>query len=614
MCGIFGYAGRGRRSAVEMALAGLSLLEYRGYDSAGIAFPNPDGEIESIKSVGKVGLLKERAGDLGGGVDVAIAHTRWATHGAPTWENAHPQVDQRRSLALMHNGIIENYDILRRQLQREGVEFTSETDTEVLAHLIARRFSGSIIGALSACCQQLKGSFSLVLIHRQFPDQIFAAARNSPLVLGIGSGEIFISSDLNAFSQHAQKAIFLHSGELAAVGADSAQLWDFAGQPLAKKPECIADQSAHIGKGQFAHFMLKEIFEQPQIARVSMRGRCDERSASAHFEELESGGLDRNRLAGVERVLLVGCGTSWHAGCIAAQWLEELARLPASCEISSEFRCKNPIIAPATLVLAISQSGETADTIAAVRELRAKGVYIVGLCNARVCTLAREVDATLALRAGPEISVCSTKAFTSQLIVLALFALMMGRMRDLPRARGTEILTALFSIPEQIQQILDRSGEIRKLAARYAKESDIFYIGRRYMYPAALEGALKLKEISYINANGYPAGELKHGPIALIGPRCSSIAFAANESTLDKLISNIMEIRARKGRVLAVAFADGRDWSEIADDVFLHEQTLDLLAPVLSSVFGQLFAYFVALDCARDIDCPRNLAKSVTVE
>lgn len=614
MCGIFGYVGVGDQSAVSIALEGLSLLEYRGYDSAGIAFFGPDGDIEFFKSLGKVSALKKTVGSLGSKSSLAIAHTRWATHGAPNWKNAHPQVDQERSLALMHNGIVENYDILRRQLQREGVVFTSETDTEVLAHLIARHFSGDVIEALGKCCSQLKGSFSLVLAHRQFPEQIFAAARGSPLVLGIGKEEVFVASDLNAFGQRAQKAIFMHGGELAAISLNQIALWDFEGRPLSKKPECIAGQSAHIGKGKFAHFMLKEIFEQPQIARASMLGRFEERSATAHFEELEASGLDRARLAGIQRVLLVGCGTSWHAGAIAAQWLEELARVPATCEISSEFRYKNPVIAQNTLVLAISQSGETADTIAAVRELRAKGVYIIGLCNATACTLAREVDATLALRAGPEISVCSTKAFTSQLIVLALFSLLMGRMRDLPSARGTELLSALSCIPAQIQQILDRSGEIRALASRYAGDSDVFYIGRRYMFPAALEGALKLKEISYINANGYPGGELKHGPIALISPRCSTIALAANELTLDKLISNIMEIKARNGRVLAVAFEDARDWGDLVDDVFTHERTLDMLAPILSSVFGQLFAYFVALDCARDIDCPRNLAKSVTVE
>lgn len=615
MCGVFGYIGKDEQSAIDAALKGLEHLEYRGYDSSGLATIDHRGELIYCKSVGKVAALKEKAANLIGRLNsAAVAHTRWATHGRPNWANAHPQLNANRDLAVIHNGIVENHHLLRRKLQSQGVDFLSQTDTEVIAHLISSHYRGDLVQALCAVCAQLKGVYSFLVLHKDHPDQIYAAANGSPLIVGLKKEEKFIASDLNAFAEKTEEAIFLHAREIALLSCEDCKFWNFAGHSLEKKVESIKGVCGRVGKGKFAHFMLKEIFEQPQVARNALYGRFRPEQATACFDELESTNFDKSRLAQVERVLLIGCGTSWHAGTIAAQWIEELARLPAQSEIASEFRCKNPIIQPKTLVLAISQSGETADTLAAVRELRAKGVYIIGFCNSPYSSLARQCDSTIALRAGPEISVCSTKAFTCQLMALALFSLMMGRIHDLSRERGSSILDALDKIPEQIAAILEKSDDICRLAKRYAGDEQIFYIGRRYLYPTALEGALKLKEISYINANGYPSGELKHGPIALISSQCATLALISDEENFDKSISNILEIKARGGRVLAIAFGNFEQLGSIVDDLFTHENTLDMLAPILTSIFSQLFAYFIALERGREIDCPRNLAKSVTVE
>lgn len=616
MCGIFGYVGTTRRDAIQTALKGLELLEYRGYDSSGIAGLDELGNLFFCKSVGNVAALKKKAEKRldAKSLCTAIAHTRWATHGKPIWENAHPQFDAAKTLAVMHNGIVENHDLLRRELQSQNCKFLSETDTEVIAHLISAHYRGDAIKTLQEVCLLLKGNYSFLLIHKDHPNRIFAVANGSPLVIGLGIDETFVASDLNAFAADTKQAIFMHAQEIASLSFSERIFWNFQGATIEKTQESIKEVQGSDGKGDFAHFMLKEIFEQPQVARSALHKRCHQEYATAHFQELETAGLDRTQLSRIQRVLIIGCGTSWHAGSIAAQWIEELARLPAQSAISSEFRCLNPVILPETLVVAISQSGETADTIAAVREIKAKGVFIIGLCNVSHSTLSREVDAVIALRAGPEISVCSTKAFTCQLMALALFALMLGRIHDLPRERGMEFLNALERIPEQIGEILNQSHKIRALSKKYAKYDQMFYIGRRYLYPTALEGALKLKEISYINANGYPSGELKHGPIALINPKCPTVALAADEFTFDKMLSNILEIKARGGAVLAIAFENAENIAEHADDIFTHAKTLDLLAPILTSVFGQLFAYFIALDREREIDCPRNLAKSVTVE
>jgi glucosamine--fructose-6-phosphate aminotransferase (isomerizing) len=609
MCGIIGYVGK--KNAVSLVLEGLKLLEYRGYDSAGLAGLRGD-QLQYCKEVGKVKALEKRVQEESLCLDLCIGHTRWATHGKPCWENAHPHFDSEESLALIHNGIIENYDSLRRQLQQEGIVFVSQTDTEVIAQLVALHYKGDLLRALKEAAGQLKGAFAIALIHKNHPGVIAAIASQMPLAIGIGEGEHFLSSDVNAFLSHTGRALFLQEGEMALLKADSLQLFSSRGEEIFKKCVLLEKSESDLSKGNFEHYMLKEIFEQPQAMRYAMMGRCIEESATAFFEELSQ--LDRSALHRVQRLVILGCGTSWHAGCIAAHMLEEYARIPTQVEISSEFRYKNPIILSDTLVLAISQSGETADTLAAVRELRAKGAFVIGICNVQGSTLSREVDATLLLRAGPEISVCSTKAFSSQLVVLSLFALMMARLRDLDRPQGSAFLQALLRLPQQVQEIIERKEEIRQLAHKYARYDHFFYVGRRYMYPMSLEGSLKLKEISYINANGYPAGELKHGPIALIDENCPTVAFAANQQTFEKMISNMMEIKARSGPLLAIGQKGMEELQSVADDLFLHPATIDALCPILSGVVAQLFAYYVALAKGCEIDQPRNLAKSVTVE
>lgn len=608
MCGIFGYVGK--KDSIELVLSGLKRLEYRGYDSAGIAGIK-DGRIEFCKEVGKVSVLENEIKKRGIFCKTSIGHTRWATHGKPSDQNAHPHFDAEHTLALVHNGIIENYDVLRQQLISQGVSFISETDTEVVAHLIAGFYHGNILEAVQKTIPLLQGSYALALIHRDFPDQIIGVAHDSPLVIGIGKGEAFISSDSHAFLSHTREAVFISNAEIAVVKADKLEIFNTANEQINKTSESLTHEAEEISKKEFAHYTLKEIHDQPQALRNTLCSRYIEEYGTAVFEELF---FDTNQLLSVERILILACGTSWHAGFVASYLIEEMARIPVQVDISSEFRYKNPIVQPGTLAIAISQSGETADTIAAVREVKAKGAKVIGICNVHGSTLAREVDSTIFLKAGPEIGVCSTKAFTSQVIILSLFSLLLSRMRHMGKEEGQVFIQALKVLPEQVQEVLNHQNTIAEFAKVYAKYDNFFYIGRRYMYPTALEGALKLKEISYINANGYPAGEMKHGPIALIHESCPTVALCANGQTYEKLLSNLMEIKARGGKILAVAEEGQREVEEIADDVVRVPKTLDQLAPILTTVVLQLFAYYVACERGEDVDQPRNLAKSVTVE
>lgn len=608
MCGIFGYVGN--KNAVKTTLAGLKKLEYRGYDSAGIAGIK-NGKIQHCKEVGKIAALEKEVEKQNLSLDLAIAQTRWATHGQPSKINAHPHFDNHHTLALVHNGIIENHEALRKSLIEKGVSFVSQTDTEVIAHLIASLYEGDILKAVQKAIPLLKGAYAIALVHRDFPGQIIAVAHEAPLVIGLGNDETFLSSDSTAFSEHTRDVIYLGNGEIAVIKASQYHVYDQHHSPIIKQTERLSDYAENISKGNYEHYTLKEIFEQPQTIRSALLSRFDDDYGTATFEEIN---FDVNELLSAERILILACGTSWHAGCLAAYMLEDMARIPAQAEISSEFRYKNPVITPNTLVIAISQSGETADTIAAIRELKAKGSKILGICNVHGSTLTREADATLYLRAGPEIGVCSTKAFTSQLIVLALFSLMMARMRHLDKHSGQVFLEALKKLPFQVQKVLDHSHKIQAIAKKYAKYDNFFFLGRRYMYPASLEGALKLKEISYINANGYPAGEMKHGPIALINEECPTVAMCGNKMTFDKMLSNLMEVKARKGPVIAIAEEGEEGLEKIADEVIRVPETIDELSPILSSVAAQLFAYYIALERGAEIDQPRNLAKSVTVE
>ncbi len=608
MCGIFGYIGP--NDSVKIAIQGLKNLAYRGYDSAGIAGVK-DGKIAFCKEVGKVSALEIEAEKVHLSLDLAIAQTRWATHGAPTKLNAHPHFDNAYSLALVHNGIIENHEALRKTLTAQGAVFISQTDTEVIAHLIASLYQGDILKAVQKALPQLKGAFAIALVHKDFPDRIIAVANECPLVIGIGQGEAFVSSDSNAFAGHTRDAVFLSDSEIAVIQADKLEVYTVAHELVDKPREKLSTKAEDISKGDFKHFTLKEIHEQPQTIRSALLSRFDDDYGTAVFEEL---GFDVHELMAIERILILACGTSWHAGCLAAYMIEDKARLPVQVEIASEFRYKNPVVSPGTLVIAISQSGETADTLAAVRELKAKGSRVLALCNVHGSTLSREADACIFLRAGPEIGVCSTKAFTSQVVVLSLFCLLMARMRHMGKEEGLEFIKALKLLPQQVQQVLDQAPAIQAIAEKYAGYQNFFFIGRRYMFPASLEGALKLKEISYINANGYPAGEMKHGPIALINEECPTVALCANKTTYDKLLSNLMEVKARHGLVLAIAEKGDTGLNGIADDIIWIPPTIDELAAIPITIVTQLLAYYIANERGTDIDQPRNLAKSVTVE
>lgn len=609
MCGIFGYIGN--KDPVKTVINGLKKLEYRGYDSAGIAGINNE-KIVFSKEVGKVAVLEEAVNRMHfSSQKLAISQTRWATHGKVTHTNAHPHLDQHQTLAVIHNGIIENYMTLKKQLQEQGCHFVSDTDTEVIAQLIASLYKGDILQAVQQAVVLLKGAFAVALIHQDFPDQIIAIAHECPLVIGIGNQEAFISSDPNAFAFYTREAIYLSNQEIAVIKADSQQIYNTSRDLIDKQPFVLEEAVETVDKGQFEHYTLKEIFEQPQTIRNALLSRFAPEYGTALFEELSFSAVD---LMHVERILILACGTSWHAGFVAAYMIEEMARIPVQIEISSEFRYKNPIVQPGTFVIAISQSGETADTIAAVRELKAKGAHILGLCNVAGSTLSREANSCLFLRAGPEIGVCSTKAFTSQVVVLSLFSLLMARMRHMSKAEGQVFLQALLKLPDQVQVILDQAPKIRDIAKKYAGYDNFFFLGRSYMYPTSLEGALKLKEISYINANGYPAGEMKHGPIALINEDCPTVALCANKATFEKLLSNLMEVKARHGLIIAVAEEGEARLEKISDDTIYIPSTIDPLAAILTTVVTQLLAYYIAKERGADIDQPRNLAKSVTVE
>ncbi len=609
MCGIFGYVGP--KNPVQVCIQGLTFLEYRGYDSSGIVGVH-EQQLLFCKEAGKICNLEKAVSQLKK-LRNAVAHTRWATHGKPTKENAHPHFDENHHVAVVHNGIIENHSALRHLLQERGIKFHSDTDSEIIAQLIATHYEGNLMAAVQKTLPLLRGFWAIAVVHKDHPDLIIAAAKENPLAIGISSSgeEVYLSSDVNAFDQPNLDIFFLSSHEVAEISPKGVLVFDAAHSPVTKTTEKLSLENKTLCKNGFAHFMLKEIFEQPDTIRQAMHDRFKEDLGIAVFEELKNSSLD---LSSVERVLILACGTSWHAGCIAANLIEEKARIPAQAEIASEFRYKNSVISPNTLVIAISQSGETFDTIAAVREIKAKGAKVLAICNAKNATLTRDADACLFIKAGPEISVCSTKAFTSQLTVLSLFALYMGRLRGMDQSQGTEFLKQLQEIPLQVEFILRSTEEIQKMATKYAKYKNFFFLGRNYMFPTCLEGALKLKEISYLNAVGYPAGEMKHGPIALVDENLAVVGLCGNTKTLDKLLSNLMEVKARGAPILAFAPIGTPEIDKIADDVFWLPHTSDEFASITYSIATQMLAYYIALSHGAEIDQPRNLAKSVTVE
>ena len=608
MCGIVGYVGP--RVATPVLIEGLKRLEYRGYDSAGVAVMNGKG-VETRKAVGKIAMLESVVeGDPVEG-RTGIAHTRWATHGAPNECNAHPHHDCTGTIAVVHNGIIENYGALRTMLQDHGHTFVSETDTEVLAHLIESAFDGNLEEAVADSLHLVEGTYGIAVVSSKEPGKIVAARKGSPLLLGLGKGENFIASDVAAILKYTRDVVYLDDGELAVITADSYTVSDLQAVQREKKVSKIDWDLDMIEKGGFAHFMLKEIFEQPTTIENTMRGRL---VTEEGFTKLGGINLSRDELQNIDNVVITACGTSWHSALIGELLIEDLARIPVEVEYASEFRYRNPIITPRTLCVVISQSGETADTLAAMREAKRRGAKTLGLVNVVGSTIAREDDGGIYLHAGPEIGVASTKAFTSQVVALLLLTLKLARRRDMSAARGREIAQAMERLPAQIREILDRAGEIEKLAEQFKDASNFLYLGRGYNFPVALEGALKLKEISYIHAEGYPAAEMKHGPIALSDANMPVGFIAPHDAVFDKVVSNVQEVKARGGRVIALTSRDEPALKKLADYEFRIPETLDMLYPILAAIPLQLLAYYIAAKRGLNVDQPRNLAKSVTVE
>jgi glucosamine--fructose-6-phosphate aminotransferase (isomerizing) len=610
----------GSREAQPLILEGLRRLEYRGYDSAGIATVH-DGSLDVRKAAGKIAELEGRleASPLAG--SHGIGHTRWATHGAPTTINAHPHTDGSDRVAVVHNGIIENHDVLRIKLEELGHEFRSETDTEVLCHLIEHLFDGNLEDAVAEALSHVEGAYGIAVIHADEPGKIVVARMGSPLLIGIGENgerEMFAASDVAAVVRHTRQVIYLNDGEMAVLTQDGHSLLDISDSGNGEAPRRVSREASRVDwdlgqieRGGYEHFMLKEIFEQPDTIRDAMRGRLLEEEGTAKL-----GGLLplEDVLENVERIVITACGTSWHAAIVGEYMIEELARIPVEVEYASEFRYRRPIVRDGTLVIAISQSGETADTLAAMREARSRGAPIMGIVNVVGSSIARETDGGVYIHSGPEIGVASTKAFTGQLTVLALFALYLARRRGMSLLEGREFVAAMRQLPELAQLALDESAAIECIARGYAEKTNFLYLGRGFNFPVALEGALKLKEISYIHAEGYPAAEMKHGPIALIDQNMPVVFIAPSDSVYQKVVSNIEEVKARGGKVIAIVTDGNHDLAARVDHVVRVPATIEMLQPILTVIPLQLLAYHMAVLRGCDVDQPRNLAKSVTVE
>ncbi|HNX44206.1 MAG TPA: glutamine--fructose-6-phosphate transaminase (isomerizing) [Bacteroidales bacterium] len=612
MCGIVGYTGY--RKASEVLIPGLKRLEYRGYDSAGIALLN--GELSVFKTAGKVADLESLISscDLEG--SIGIAHTRWATHGEPTDANAHPHLSKSGKIAIIHNGIIENYAVLKEELMNRGYTFNSETDTEVLAHLIEDvqlNEKCGLVEAVRLALGQVTGAYAIAVLAEEEPDTLIAARKGSPLVLGIGEGEYFLASDAAAIVEYTRQVIYLNDYEIAIISRENGyRIITVSNTEKTPYIQTLEVSLSALEKGGFEHFMLKEIFEQPRTVRDSMRGRLNMEQGSVIL-----GGIEEytRKLLNARRIIMLGCGTSWHAALVGEYLIEELARIPVEVEYASEFRYRNPLISEDDLVIAISQSGETADTLAAIELAKSKGATILGICNVVGSSIARATHAGSYTHAGPEIGVASTKAFTSQVTILTLMALMLAeRKGTIAASRYYRLLHELNSVPEKIEKVLQSNSRIREIAVKFSKKRNALYLGRGINFPVALEGALKLKEISYIHAEGYPAAEMKHGPIALIDDEMPVVVIATRKGNYDKVISNIQEVKARKGKVLAIVSEGDETVCSMADHCIAVPETDEMLVPLIATVPLQLLAYHVAVLRGCNIDQPRNLAKSVTVE
>ncbi|MEO5720619.1 MAG: glutamine--fructose-6-phosphate transaminase (isomerizing) [Chthoniobacterales bacterium] len=633
MCGIVGYVGRSE--AGPILLDGLRRLEYRGYDSAGVAIVNGAG-VETRKCAGRIAALGKIMTERPPAGTYGISHTRWATHGKPTDQNAHPHFDQSGKLALVHNGVIENYQALKDDLLREGEhQFVSETDTEVLAHLIGSLYDAGgtgavpsiasnkddtavvppkarLVAAVRAALKQVIGTYGIALIHRDIPDFMIGARRGSPLVLGVGKDENFLASDVSAIVAYTRDAVYLNDFDVVAVERDKFEISSLAGEGGHYEVSKVEFTDEDIKKGDYPHYMLKEIFEQPGSVRDAMRGRLSDEDCSAKL-----GGLNMTtaQLRDVGRIVLTGCGTALHAAMIGEYIIEQLAGIPTEVEFASEFRHRNSPMTRDTLVFAISQSGETADTLGALRESQRKGYRALGICNNVASTIARESDGGVYMHAGPEIGVAATKSFTSQVTIMTLIGLLLGRMHHLSTSTGTRIIEALEKLPEQIEETLKLSDELKHIAKKFVHTKGMLFFGRQFNFPVALEAALKMKEITYLFAEGHPSAELKHGIIALIHSELPSVFIAPDDAVLSKNLNNMEQVKARKGPLIAITSGDGAGrLRDVADDIVTIPKTEDFLSPILSVIPLQLLAYHLAVELGRDVDKPRNLAKSVTVE
>jgi len=608
MCGIIGYIGM--RGATPLLLEGLKRMEYRGYDSAGVAVMNGAG-VETRKAAGKISQLERALSTSPVEGDTGIGHTRWATHGIPNECNAHPHVDCKGDIAVVHNGIIENSGTLRKGLEARGHEFASDTDTEVIAHLIEEAFDENLEDAVIEALWQIEGTYGIAVVSSKDKNKIVAARKGSPLLIGLGDGEYYVASDVSAILAQTREVVYLDDGDVAVLTRDGYTILNQRAQQLERGVSKIDWDLDQIERGGFDHFMLKEIFEQPATVENAMRGRLLPDQGTSKL-----GGLNMTdeELLRFDNILITACGTSWHSALIGEHMLESLARIPVEVEYASEFRYRNPVVSDKTLCIVISQSGETADTLAAMREAKSRGARTYGIVNVVGSTIARESDGGIYVHAGPEIGVASTKAFTSQVIALLLFTLKLARLRNLSMVDGKEIIQQLQELPAKIQNVLDRAEEIEKIAEDFKNAQNFLYLGRGYSFPTALEGALKLKEISYIHAEGYPAAEMKHGPIALIDEKMPVVFVTPHDSVFDKVVSNVQEVKARGGRVIAITTRDEEALHGKLDYEFRIPETKDMLTPVLASIPLQLLAYYIAVKRGANVDQPRNLAKSVTVE
>ena len=610
MCGIVGYIGN--KDAAPILLEGLKRLEYRGYDSAGVAVLT-NGKITVEKQAGKISALEQSLAQNALSGKLGIAHTRWATHGVPNQTNAHPHTDTTGRIALIHNGIIENYQTIKTKLESNGYKFSTDTDTEALVNLISEYYQNgnNLDEAVRAALSQVEGTYGIAVISKDDPNTLIAARRGSPLVVGMGKNEFFVASDVSAIINHTKDVTYLDDNEIAVITRDKVTIKTIDNLEVDKKIEKIAFDLDKIEKSGYDHFMLKEIMEQPQTIEDAMRGRLLAEEGTARL-----GGIrhEMESLLYAPQILLSACGTSWHASLIGEYMLEEFARTPVEVEYASEFRYRDPIIERGAVMFVISQSGETADTLAAMKEAKRKGAKVFGICNVVGSTIARESDSGVYLHAGPEIGVASTKAFTSQVMVLSLLSLLMARMRNLGASKGIDIVNEMKALPQKVEKILQTHELIKEIAKEYHQSQNFLYLGRGYNFPVALEGALKLKEISYIHAEGYPAAEMKHGPIALIDENMPVVFIATKDSTYEKITSNIEEVKARSGRIIAIATEGDEEIKKRADHVIYIPPTLEFLTPILTIIPLQLLAYYIAILRGCDVDQPRNLAKSVTVE